>query len=459
MINSQKFWKEITPAQTLLMGFILMIIAGTILLSLPIASSKNVPQPFIDALFTSTSAVATTGLIVVDTGSFYSLFGQMVLLVLIQIGGLGYMIFIALIILGLGGRMSFSNRILLSESLARPTSIDMKKFVKIVVVFTFVIEAIGAILLSLYWMNYFPTTKAIYSGVFHSISAFCTAGFSLFSDSFSSYRGNIFINLVISAICIVGAIGFFVLYDIYTLSKKVAKPPIRRGLSIHSKFVLLLSIILISIGAVLIFTSGTRLPYETGGQGGLQSVTLGKRLLSSTFQSISASTTAGFSTVKIEGMSSNSLFVIILLMFIGASPGGTGAGIKTVSFGVILLFLFSLLTGRENVNLFKRRIPPQIINKAFAISFIAILWAVLATGILTVTEKGSFLQILFEVVSALSNVGLSTGITPTLSTIGKVVISVTMLIGRMGPLAIGFSLIGKPKPAAFKYAEADVLVG
>ncbi len=451
MINSQKFWKEITPIQSLLMGFILMILLGTILLSLPIASSENVPQPFIDILFTATSAVTTTGLVVVDTGSFYSLFGQIVILVLIQIGGLGYMIFIALIILGLGGRMSFSSRILLHESLSRPSSVDMIKFTKTVIIFTFVIEFITAVLLSLHWMHYFPVKEAIYSGVFHSVSALCTAGFVLFSNSFSAYQGSIFINLVISVTCIAGAIGFFVLYDIYTLSKskKIIKHQRSLQLSVHSKFVLLLSITLMVIGAGVIFIS----------ERGFQSSFLRERLLSSAFQSISASTTTGFNTINIGGMNPTSLFMIIFLMFIGASPGGTGAGIKTVSFGIILLFLFSLLTGREDVNLFKRRISPQTINKAFAIGSIAILWVVLATGILTVTEKASFLQVLFEVVSALSGVGLSTGITPALSTIGKAVISVTMLVGRMGPLAIGFSLVGKPKPVPFKYAEAGVLVG
>lgn len=345
--------------------------------------------------------------------------------------------------------MSFNNRILFNESLTHPTSIDMKKFVKIVIVFTFVIEFIGAGLLSIYWMHYFPIAKAIYSGVFHSISAFCTAGFGLFPDSLSSYRGSVVINVVISAICVAGGIGFFVLYDMYTLSKKIIKNERPRRLSVHSKFVLLLSIIIMVIGAIIIFIS----------EKGFQSSTLGERLLSSSFQSVSASTTTGFNTIDIGVMNPTSLFTIILLMFVGASPGGTGAGIKTVSFGIILLFLFSLLTGREDINLFKRRISSRTINKVFAISSIAILWVILAAGILITTEKASFMQVLFEIVSALSGVGLSTGMTSALSAIGKIVISVTMLVGRMGPLAIGFSLVGKPRPVAFKYAEADVLVG
>ena len=468
MNNSQKFWKTITPAQTLLMGFILMIIAGVILLSLPISTSGNVTQPLVDVLFTSTSAVTTTGLIVVDTGSFYSLFGQIVILSLIQICGLGYMIFIALIILGVGGRVSMNNRILLSESLARPTSIDMVRFIKIVVIFTFIIEFVGAFLLSMYWMRYFSFGKAIYAGIFHSISAFCTAGFSIFSDSFSAWGKSFSFNLISIFIFTAGAIGFFVLYDIYSWSRKnfaVFLSSYRHHkalgsgrerttfmiknfvqLETHSKFVLLLTALLVGVGAVVIFFSQEYLPLKG-------------RALNAVFQSFTASTTTGFNTIDIGAMSIPSLFMIIILMFIGASPGGTGAGIKTVSFGIVLLFLFALLTGKENVNLFKRRIPAQIINKVFAICSIAFLWTVIAVTILTFTEKASFLQILFEVVSALSNVGLSTGITSSLSNVGKIVISITMLIGRMGPLAIGFSLVGKPKPAKFKYAQADVLVG
>lgn len=449
MNNSQKFWKTISPAQTLLIGFILIILAGAFLLTFPIASAKGVSQPFIDALFTATSAVTTTGLIVADTGSFYSLFGQIVILILFQIGGLGYMIFIALIVLGLGGRLSLGSRMLLHESLSRTTSVDLIKFAKLVIIFTFLFEFIGATLLSLYWIHYFPLPQAVYSGIFHSVSAFCTAGFGLFSDSLSSYKGNIALNLTIISLCIAGGIGFFVLYDMVTLFNKSIRRQNPRCLSVHSKFVLMLSIILMAIGTVVIFLSGK----------GLHVPLLGERLLASAFQSISASTTTGFNTINIGAMTSTSLFTIIVLMFIGASPGGTGGGIKTASFGIMLLFLLSLLRGREDVNIFKRRISSEVINRVFAIGIISIFWVMLATAILTATEKASFLQVFFETVSAFGTVGLSTGITPTLSIAGKILISITMLIGRIGPLAIGFSLVGKPRPAKFKYSEADVLVG
>jgi len=440
---------KLTPSQSLLLGFILIILVGAFLLTLPIASSKGISQCFIDALFTATSAVTTTGLVVVDTGSFYSLFGQIVILILFQIGGLGYMIFIVLIVLGLGGRLSFGSRLLLRESLKRPTSVDMIKFVKMIVIFAAFFEIVGASLLSFYWMQYFPVSQAIYTGVFHSVSGFCTAGFGLFSDSLSSYQGSIFLNLVIVVICMAGGIGFFVLYDIYGFCGKLFTSQKHHPISVHTKLALIPSITIMAIGTGVIFLA----------EKGLQLLPLGKGLVSSAFQSISASTTTGFNTINIGALSSTSLFTIIVLMFIGASPGGTGGGIKTTTFGTMLIFLFSLLTGREDVNIFKKRIPIKTINEAFAIGLISILWVILSTAILTSIENTTFLNILFETVSAFGTVGLSTGITSNLSIIGKVVLSITMLIGRMGSLVIGFSLIGRPRPVSFRYAEAEILIG
>lgn len=449
MANMQKLLRKFTSFQSLLMGFILIILIGSILLTLPIASSKGISQPFINALFTATSAVTTTGLIVVDTGSFYSIFGQIVILILFQVGGLGYMTFIVLMSYILGRKPSWRTGATLQELFVGVSFGNMKKFVKLLFLFTFLFEFISAVLLSLYWIREFPLSRAIYLGIFHSVSVFCTAGFGLFSDSFSSYQGSIVINMIINITCMAGGIGFFILYDIQYLFSKIINRIRPRRLSLHSKLALTLSITLMVIGTGVIFISESR----------LSSLPSGHRLLSSAFQSISASTTTGFNTINIGAMSSTSLFIIILLMFIGASPGGTGGGIKSTTFGVILLFTIALLRGREDVNIFGRRISPEVRNKAFVIGSMAILLVIFGTVILTFTEKASFLKVLFEVVSAFGTVGLSTGITPSLSIVGKIIISITMLIGRLGPLAIGFSLFGRPKRVAFRYPEGEVFVG
>ncbi|RKY39667.1 MAG: Trk family potassium uptake protein [Candidatus Omnitrophota bacterium] len=435
---------RLTSVHSLLAGFLLLILTGTFLLSLPISLQKGSHQTLVNALFTATSAITTTGLVVVDTGKFYSFFGQLIILVLLQIGGLGYMVFIVSVAVGLRKRLSLRNRMLFHTSLGH-LSEDIIKFVKSVILFTLFFEGIGAIILTLAFLNDFPLSQAIYFGVFHAISGFCTAGFSPFSESFLAYQNNLLINFTLFVICFAGGIGFFVLYDLYNLWKRVKRRLYPRVLSIHSRFVIILSALIIFTGGFLILFSvkeGFKHPF-----------------LVALFQTISASTGTGFSTTDISKLPSLALFTLILLMFIGASPGSTGGGIKTSTFGIMLLSLFSLLRGKENVNLFNRDISPKVVNKAFGITLIALLVIILGTLILLAYEKVEFLRIFFEVVSAFGTVGLSTGITPSLSTVSKLVLSLIMLIGRVGPLAIGYSLIKKSEPLNYKYAEGEILVG
>ncbi|MBI4539472.1 MAG: Trk family potassium uptake protein [Gemmatimonadetes bacterium] len=439
--------RHITPAQSLLVGFTFITLAGTILLALPVASAGGFPTPFIDALFTSTSAVTTTGLIVVDTGSHYSLFGQIVVLALFQIGGLGYMTFVAMLVFLAGSRPSLAAGMTVEESIAGAHLGELKDFVKSVILFTAAFEVLGAVILSLYWASAFPAAQAVYLGLFHAVSAFCTAGFGLFSDSFMSYRDSLVINLTIAGVTIAGGIGFFVLRDLWTYLGKIFHRIRPRPLSTHTRLTLVVSAVLMIVGSALVFVAEPR-PAPAG-----------QRALDATFQALSASTTTGFNSVDIGRMSPTSLFGLIVLMFIGASPGGTGGGIKTTTLGVVLMSVVALWRGHEDADVFGRRLPLDTVYRALAIGLVATVLVTMDTLVLTATEQAPFLSILFEVVSAFGTVGLSMGLTPDLSIVGKLMISLTMLLGRLGPLAVGFALVARPKRAIFRCAQGRVFVG
>ena len=444
------FYSTLNPHRLLLLGFIFVIFAGAFLLSLPTASTSGNSQSFIDALFVATSAISTTGLTVVDLGSFYSLFGQIVILVLIQIGGLGYMIFVVTIVLQLGGKLSLGGKLILEESMSSPPYEEVYHFSKVVIFITFIFEFLGAVVLSLYWMRDFPIEYAIYLGIFHSVSAFCTAGFSLFPDNLSAYRDSIVINVMIDILCIVGSVGFFVIYDVYNMvSRKKRKDETPKKLLVHTKLVLIMLPILIITGALLIYLSEWNTPLPS----------FKDRILTSTFQVIAASTTTGFNTLDTGTVKTLGLATMVMLMYIGASPGGTGGGVKTTTFGLLISSIISVISMKEELILFNRRISARTKDKAFAICTIAILLITLDIFILSVTEKATFMGIVFEIVSAFGTVGLSTGVTPTLSVTGKIVLVITMLIGRVGPLAIGFSIRGKCRLVPIKYPEGGILVG
>lgn len=439
-----------TPHRILLLGYIFIIFTGAFLLSLPVASTCGTTQSFIDAVFVATSAISTTGLTVVDIGGFYTVFGQIVILVLIQIGGLGYMIFVVMIVLQLGGKLSLGGKLILEESLSTPPYEEAFHFCKAIIFITFLFEFIGATALALYWMGEFPLKYAIYLGIFHSVSAFCTAGFSLFSDNLSAYHDSIVINVIINILCIAGSTGFFVLYDLYTMAfvKKHEDDPPKKLLT-HTKLVLTMLPIIIITGTLLIFISEWNTPLPS----------FKERILTTTFQAISASTTTGFNTLDAGTMNYLALAAMTVLMYIGASPGGTGGGVKTTSFGLLISSVFSVVSLKSELILFNRHISASTRDRAYAICTIAILFITLDAFILAVTENAAFLEVIFEIVSAFGTVGLSTGITPALSTTGKIVLVITMLIGRVGPLAIGFSIRGKCRQVPVKYPEGGILVG
>lgn len=419
------------------------------MLWLPISSVGGDRQTFLDALFVAGSAVSTTGLSVVDIGSAYSIFGQAIVLLLFQIGGLGYMTFFAFFALAFRRKLSYRSGQTVQEALSAPSRGEVLRHVKKVILFTGVFELSGAIILSLYWLRSFPLPEALYLGLFHSVSAFCTAGFSLFTDNLTGYQNDLAIGLVLSALSIFGAIGFLILSDVQIYLNRAIRGARPRRLLVHSKLSLLLFAALSLAGMIIIFLSGRGLP----------DLPFGERLLVAFFQSLSATTTTGFNTVDIGQLGITVLLTLMMLMFIGAPAGGTGGGVKTTTFAAVLLFIRSLMTGEWDVHIFRRRIPWPTIRRAVAIVMAAASWVLLVSGILTVSEGVPFSDILFEVVSALGTVGLSTGITPSLTVFGKIAITVTMVIGRVGLLSIGLLLMEKRRPSAYRYPKEEIFVG
>jgi len=444
-----KFLKKLSTIQLLVLGYLFVITTIAVLLSLPISSASGQRQAFLDSFFVATSGISTTGLTPVDIGSFYSLFGQIVLLIDIQIGGLGYMAIFVFLALLMQAKLSMRGHLVASASVSGAYPGYTLKFFERVVAFTFIFEFIGGIILGFCWLEKFPLYKAFYFGFFHSINAFCTAGFGLLPDSLISFSKNIPVNLTIIFVSLIGGIGFYVINESYTIIKKLINRQMYRKLSIHSKLAVYTTLVLVLIGTIVFLVS----------ENWDGSFHFPDRILISLFQAVTAQTTDGYNTVDIGKISSASLFMLVVLMFIGASPGSTGGGIKTTSIGTIYLCSKSYILGDKDVNFQKRRLPEDAIRKALAILFLFLIVCAGDMIILTSVEKFQFHQILFEIVSALGNVGLSTGITAYLNNISKLFLITTMFIGRVGPLTVSFALIGKRIYGSFRYPVEDVFIG
>jgi trk system potassium uptake protein TrkH len=442
--------KTATPIQILVLGFAIIVLVSAVLLAMPFSSSRGNFSSFVDCLFMTSSAISTTGLVVADIGKDYTLFGQLVMLIVVQIGGIGYMCFVPLVLMGLfGGRLTISTRMLLRESMARPGWLDMVKFTKVILVSTAVIETIGAAVLAWYWSHTMPIGRAVYAGIYHSINAFCTAGMGIWTDNMMSIGGVILPNVTLIILELIGGIGFFVLYDIAHTGKRVVRHQYPRGLTTHSRLALAVTALMVGLGTLVILGTEWQVP----------GMKVADRVVTALFQAVSAQTTTGFNSVNIAAMTVPALFILIVLMFVGASPNSTGGGIKTTTLGVMAAGLWALLRGRQDVTMFRRRVAKTTLDAASSLTLAAMLWCAAVVGIMLVIEPHDFLQVVFEVVSAFGNVGLSTGITTELSTISRVLLSATMFFGRLGPLAIGFSLIGRRESPLHHYAEDDVFVG
>jgi trk system potassium uptake protein TrkH len=448
---------RMTPARVLFLGFAGIILFGGFLLWLPISAAPGQSIAFIDALYTSTSAVCVTGLIVVDTPVAYSFFGQLVILLLIQAGGLGYMTLAGIIFLLLRRRVSLRDRLVLQEALNVFSMEGIVRFVKRIVLITALVESIGALILTVRWMWEYPFARALWLGVFHSVSAFNNAGFSLFSTNLVQYVGDPTVVFVITSNIIIGGIGYLVISELYerrSTGKRAA------ALSLHARMALAVTAFLIIGGTASLFV------FEIHNAQTLQPMGPFTRFLAAYFQAVTPRT-AGFNTIDIGAMTEAAQLLLIALMFIGASPGGTGGGIKTTSFGVIMGTLYSQIRGKADVVILKRRLSPDTIAKAFNVATTAFLLVITVTITLSYFERESLLRLAFETTSAFGTVGLSmtkpgmvTSISALFSSFGKLLIILTMFAGRVGPITVGAALLapGVSEPA-FRYPEDRVMIG
>lgn len=450
MIKKMNIWR-LTPPQILVLGFAAIIFLGAGLLTLPFASATGHSIAFIDALFTATSATCVTGLVVVDTGSAYTMFGQIVIVSLIQIGGLGFMTMSTLIAFAFRKKITLKERLVLQEAFNQGSMEGIVRLIRKVIIYSLSIEAIAAVIFTIRWSFDLGFTKALYFGIWHAISMFNNAGFDLFGTvdapfvSFTAYADDFVVNIVVMALVVLGGIGFIVLSDLMDYNTK-------KKLSLHSKVVLSMSGFLILLGAIIIFI------FEYSNIRTMGSLDFSGKILASFFQSI-APRTAGPNTVDIGALRQATQFFIIILMFIGASPGSTGGGIKTTTFMILISAIVTMIRGKEDIVIYRYRLAKDRILKAITLTMMALFLVILVTMLLSTTEDSQFLKILFEVTSAFGTVGLSMGLTPDLTTFGKVLICITMFAGRLGTITLAYALQPKQEKELYRYPEGKITIG
>lgn len=438
--------KRLATYQIAALTFLLLILIGTAILMLPAANAADKEIVFVDAFFTATSAVCVTGLVVVETATQFSLFGQMVIITLIQLGGLGIMTFATLLSVAVGKKINLRERLLLQETLNQDVFSGVVRLALHVVKYTFLIEFFFGSLLAIHLYPAYGQ-QGIYLGYWHAVSAFCNAGFDLFGnyESFVSFRGDVVMNLYLMALITLGGLGFIVLED--AITKKSFK-----RLTPHSKIVLLASSVLLIGGAASLWL------IERGNVQTIAGLSGAEQLLTCLFQSVTART-AGFNTLPIERLTESSLLVLMVLMVIGASPTSTGGGIKTTTAVVVLMETWTLLRGKTDIAIFERFIGKKAAHKAFAILVLAFSLITAVTLFISTIENLPLIKVLFEVVSAFGTVGLSVGITKDLSVISKILLILTMFAGRVGILTFAMLLMSKPRQNRIIYPEVKIIIG
>ena len=435
---------QLHPPEILLLGFMTLSLIGTLLLKLPISTTHGVG--WLDALFTATSAVTVTGLGVINTGADLSFWGQLIVLVLIQVGGLGFMTFAALTVIMLGGRLPMSQQSLVRESLNQSSVGEIGRLVRTVALYAMIVEIAGTLLLAMHWVPENGWRVGLWESFFHAVSAFNNAGFSTHADSLMSEVGNPLVNVTISALFIIGGLGFAVLADLHekrTWSR----------LSTQSRLILIATLLLNMVA----FACITTLEWHNSGTLG-QLDSTGDRLLAGWFQAVTPRT-AGFNTVDTGAMTLPSSLITMMLMFIGGGPSSTASGIKITTFIVLVLTARAFFQQREEPVIMNRRLSIDTVNKAVAVALAAVFMIFAVIMLLSITEPhAQLLDIMFETVSAFGTTGLSRGLTGELSMPGKFIIIATMLIGRVGPLSLGYMMAGKQTPAT-RFAKAPLQIG
>ncbi|NLY20115.1 MAG: Trk family potassium uptake protein [Tissierellia bacterium] len=443
--NRKSNKSHLSPPLFLLLGFALVIMVGTFLLNLPMSSQNGEPVGLVNAFFTASSATCVTGLTVVDTAAHWTDFGHVVIITMIQIGGLGLMTFSVLFSILLGKSIGLSDRLIIKEQFNLDTLNGLVKLLKYVVLIAFVIEGIGSLIFATKFIPMYGFGRGLWTSIFHGISSFCNAGFSTIPGNIEPFKSDLLININIMLLVIFGGLGFSVIVEIFS-KRKFSK------LSVQAKLVLIISTALILIGAIGFFLM-ERTNMETIGGEGLYTQTL-----QSFFQSVVART-AGFNSVNLAGLRDSTALLLVIMMFVGGSPGSTAGGLKTTTVATLFLATFSVIRGEKDTVVFNRKIADETIRKSLAIIVIAISLIIMITLILSITEDFSYIDILYETVSAYGTVGVTKGITPELSNIGKIILSCTMYIGRVGSLTMAFAFGRKLKLTKLSYAETNISVG
>lgn len=442
-------YHRLNQVQYIALGFFFIILAGSLILTLPIASQSGEWTPFLDSMFTATSATCVTGLVVYDTFTHWNVFGQLVILLLIQIGGLGF------ITVGVGFSMAFRRRIglrqrdLLKESINAMEIGGIVKLSRKIFIGTALCEGVGALLLATRFIPEFGLVKGIYYSIFHAISAFCNAGFDLMGGqqpyaSFTAYATDPVINITLMLLIIVGGLGFVVWSDV------VSKRFRWKNYSLHTKMVISVTLLLIFGGALFLFL------FEQGGT--ISGMSTGDQILASLFGSVTART-AGFNTVDTGALQPESKLLTIALMFIGGSPGSTAGGVKTTTIAVILIYVVSNLRGESGCNVFHRRIGDEVIKRASMVFCLNLFLGLTSVTLILATSNLRMSDVLFEVYSAISTVGMTTGITRDLNVVGRIAIIILMYCGRIGSMTFALSLVAKPEAKGLSLPEEKITIG